>query len=226
MAFALEGQSSAYGARRSPVGLAGTIAVHALLLGAFLLLPKEMITRHLPPGITGYPVPQDPPPPPPTSETPPDQVKPDVRSTTTTVDPIRPTPFDDSAYRPADPPVGPVGDAGATGSGEGTTVRVPDPPAPVLVDAAIDPHYANAFQPDYPPSMIRMEKEGHVTVRVSIGVDGRVTAVERVSASDDAFWAATQRQALRKWRFRPATRDGAPVASTKVLTVRFRLADL
>jgi len=71
-----------------------------------------------------------------------------------------------------------------------------------------------------------MEKEGHVTVRVSIGVDGRVTAVERVSASDDAFWAVTQRQALRKWRFRPATRDGAPVASTKVLTVRFRLADL
>jgi protein TonB len=225
MAFALEGQSSAYGARRSPAGLVGTIAVHALLLGAFLLLPKEMITRHLPPSIAGYPVPQDPPPPPQTSETPPDPAKPDVRSTTIE-DPIFPPPFDDSVLRPADPPVGPVGDAGSTGSGEGMTVRLPDPPAPVLVEAAIDPRFAAAFQPDYPPSMIRMEKEGHVTVRVSIGVDGRVTAVERVSASDDAFWAVTQRQALRKWRFRPATRDGAPVASTKVLTVRFRLADL
>ncbi|MBB3982542.1 protein TonB [Sphingobium fontiphilum] len=225
MAYAWEGQSSAYGARRSPVGLAGTIAVHALLLGAFLLLPKEMITRHLPPGIVGYPVPQDPPPPP-NSDTPSDPAKPDTRSTTTTVDPIFPPPFDDSALRPADPPVGPVGDGGSIGSGEGTTVRVPDPPAPVLVEAAIDPRHASAFQPDYPPSMIRLEKEGHVTVRVSIGVDGRVTAVERLSASDDAFWAATERQALRKWRFRPATRDGAPVASTKVLTVRFRLADL
>lgn len=226
MAYALEGPSSAYGARRSPAGLAGTIAVHALLLGAFLLLPKEMITRHLPPGIVGYPVPQDPPPPPPTSETPPDSAKPDMRSTMTSVDPIFPPPFDDSALRPADPPVAPAGDGGSTVSGEGTTVRVPDPPAPVLVEAAIDPRHATAFQPDYPPSMIRMEREGHVTVRVSIGPDGRVTAVERVSASDDAFWTATQRQALRKWRFRPATRDGAPVASTKILTVRFRLADL
>lgn len=226
MAFALEGSSSAYGARRSPVGLAGTIAVHALLLGAFLLLPKEMITRHLSPGITGYPVPQEPPPPPADPEPTPEQ--PSTRSTITQVDPIIPRPFDDSALRPAEPPVGPVGDGGSisSGDGAGTTARVPDPPAPVMVDAAIDPRYANALQPDYPPSMIRMEKEGQVTVRVSIGVDGRVTAVERVSASDDAFWAVTERQALRKWRFRPATRDGAPVASTKVLTLRFRLSDL
>ena len=34
-----------------------------------------------------------------------------------------------------------------------------------------------------------------------------------------------QRHALRKWRFRPATRDGVAVASTKVLTVRFTLND-
>ncbi|MBJ7378170.1 energy transducer TonB, partial [Sphingobium sp.] len=67
--------------------------------------------------------------------------------------------------------------------------------------------------------------EGAVTVRVTISAEGRVTAIEKVSATDESFWAATQRHALRKWRFRPATRDGVAVVSTKILTVRFTLTE-
>ena len=41
------GASSRYGAgRRSPLGLGGTVAVHALVVGAFLLIPKQVI-EHL-----------------------------------------------------------------------------------------------------------------------------------------------------------------------------------
>ena len=53
-----------------------------------------------------------------------------------------------------------------------------------------------------------------------------MTGIERLSATDEAFWIATQRHALRKWRFRPATRDGVPTASSKLLTIHFRLTDL
>lgn len=121
---------------------------------------------------------------------------------------------------------------GSAGTGEGIdpgpTIILPpaDPPrAPVLVDAGIDPRALPQFQPDYPGAMIRQGLEGSVTVRVTINAEGRVTDIARVSATDESFWLATQRHALRKWRFRPATRDGVPVATTKIMTVRFTLTD-
>jgi protein TonB len=94
---------------------------------------------------------------------------------------------------------------------------------PVRVEAQFDPRFAGALQPPYPAAEQRNEREGEVRVRVTIGPDGRVTAVERVSATSDAFWRATQAQALSRWRFKPATVDGRPVESSKVLSVRFRL---
>jgi protein TonB len=62
-----------------------------------------------------------------------------------------------------------------------------------------------------------------VTIRVLIGTDGRVKAVEKVRTASDAFFRATESQALRHWRFKPATLDGKPVESSKVMTVHFRL---
>lgn len=116
----------------------------------------------------------------------------------------------------------PPGDAGLGGSG-GVTV---DPPrAPVLVGAAVDPRYADALQPPYPSSMIRAGIEGSVTVRALIGVDGRVKAIEIVKSPNDAFAEATRRQALARWRFKPATRDGIPVEGWKTMTLRFQIVD-
>ena len=95
----------------------------------------------------------------------------------------------------------------------------------MLTPAGIDDHYANAFQPPYPAAEQRAGQEGVVTVRVLIGVDGRVRQVEQVAAASDAFWRVTERQALGRWRFRPATRDGVPVEQWKTMTVRFRLQE-
>ncbi|MBX9731987.1 MAG: energy transducer TonB [Sphingomonas sp.] len=58
-----------------------------------------------------------------------------------------------------------------------------------------------------------------------IGIDGRVSAVERVSATSDDFFETTRRTALSKWRFRPATRDGAPVERWRVMRVTFRIEE-
>lgn len=93
----------------------------------------------------------------------------------------------------------------------------------VLIGANIDPRYASNFQPTYPPDKIREGQAGRVTVRVLIGVDGRVKDIEKVSAPADTFWDATKRQALSKWRFKPATRDGVPYEAWKIMNVSFVL---
>ena len=47
--------------------------------------------------------------------------------------------------------------------------------------------------------------------------------VEKIRATSDAFFRATERQALRHWRFKPATVDGRPVESRTTMTVHFQL---
>jgi protein TonB len=102
----------------------------------------------------------------------------------------------------------------------------PDPPPlpkaePVRRDAQIDPH--SELKPPYPASEQRMGNEGTVTVRVRIGTDGRVKSAEKLRATSDAFFQATLRHALRSWRFKPATVDGRPIESSKVMTLHFTL---
>ncbi|WP_238147137.1 energy transducer TonB [Rhizorhabdus dicambivorans] len=100
---------------------------------------------------------------------------------------------------------------------------IPAIPDPVFITATIDPAAMPRFQPDYPPELIRADIEGTATVRVLIGVDGRVKSVELVSAAHPGFFEATRRQALRYWKFKPATRDGIAVESWRTMTVRFNI---
>jgi periplasmic protein TonB len=116
---------------------------------------------------------------------------------------------------PSPPPPGPL------------TSPPPSPPPPPQVRRAaeFDPRYANQRQPPYPPSELRAEREGRVVVRVTIAPSGEVSSVVQLMATSDAFWRATERQALNHWRFRPATVDGHPVEDTQVVSVRFQLDD-
>ncbi len=109
----------------------------------------------------------------------------------------------------------------------------PDPPAaraepvpmPVIRIARPDPRFASALQPRYPESMIRAEKEGSVSVRVLVGTDGRVHQIEILNSDDEAFSQVTREQALKRWRFLAATRDGAPIESWREMNLKFRLPD-
>ncbi|WOK35365.1 TonB family protein [Sphingomonas sp. C3-2] len=211
--------------RAHPTAFFAALAVNGAVIGALLTanpglvekLPTFLRTHNIP--ITPEATPE--PPPPPTS---------DEKVTAAAIDRVTPsTPpilpptggFTVDRVEPTILPPLPPLPGGALGGGQGAV----DPPKPVLVDATADPRHAAALQPPYPPSMQRIGMEGSVTVRVLIGADGRVKAVEQVSASDAAFFRATESQALRKWRFRPATRDGVAVESWKVMTVRFRIAE-
>jgi protein TonB len=129
----------------------------------------------------------------------------------TPIDPVQTT----EKLTPPQPPMLP-------GTGDIGTIVKPQPPS-VFTDAGIDSRYAGAFQPPYPASEIRAGNEGRVVVRVLIGTDGRVKQVEKVSATNDAFYAAAERQALTKWRFKPATKDGVPIEQWKQMSLRFQL---
>ncbi len=111
--------------------------------------------------------------------------------------------------------------------GTGTEILKPpvEPVKPVVIGAVYDPRFANALQPPYPAAEIRAGNIGRVVMRVLIGIDGRVKQVERVSAASDAFFAAAERQALTKWRFKPATSDGTPIEQWKTMSLRFELQD-
>ena len=109
-----------------------------------------------------------------------------------------------------------------TGTATGTATATPTPtPLPALIGAQIDPRYARDLQPDYPAEETRAAREGRVVVRVLIGIDGRVRQIERTSATSDAFWRATESQALTHWRFRPATRGGVPEEAWRTMAISF-----
>jgi protein TonB len=223
MGMTMTSQTGYASGGRSRVGLVGAIAVHAVAVGAIMLMPAEMITRIADTTLITYNDPLPKPPPPITPEaSPPEHAR--VQSKTP-----EPKPFvaPDPIISGGGPVITGTGDidpfAVLGGSGTGVEPRVEPVRDPVLTDAGIDQRFARNFQPAYPPAMQRLNEEGKVVVRVRIGTDGRVVSVERVSASSDAFWEATQRQALRAWRFRPATRDGVAVESVKVMVVHFQL---
>jgi protein TonB len=79
------------------------------------------------------------------------------------------------------------------------------------------------LKPPYPASQQRLGAEGVVTLRVLIGADGRVKSAEKLRATNDDFYQATLRHVLRNWRFKPATLDGRPIESSKVMTLHFEL---
>jgi protein TonB len=210
--------------RFSPQGLGGALILTGAVITAMTFVAPQIgrIVRDGPLVIESYPLPKPPPPDPQPKPKPQPRAairaeKPFVPKPDVPTPPSTDTHID---FTPTQPP------AGGDPKGTGDIVAPPaDPPALPFIGADMDPHYAGAFQPPYPPSEQRADHEGTAVVRVLIGVDGRVRQVERVSATSDAFYAATERQALAKWRFKPATRGGVPEAQWKTMRVRFVLND-
>lgn len=207
--------------RGSPTTVVVVIAVHAAALTALALAKMDLpIKKIIPPLSTKFIVETVPP------ENPPEKIEPKVEvPQTPVVDRIVDVPKADRIIYPPLPerPIpGPIDE------GAGTTTIIPTPtpvptPDPLRVEARMD--RGSVLQPPYPPSAERQGIEGRVQVRLTIGADGRVKAVERIAAPSDSLFEATQRHALRAWRFRPATVDGRAVESSLVMTVIFQIRD-
>lgn len=201
--------------RLNPRSLGVVILLHGAALTALAMSRTEVpfMKVFTPLKVVNYTVPPDPEPMP--------EAKPEPRRSQidsphsvirTNTEPDRPVRID---------PVKTTFDAGPAGQGETVIADPPKPLAPVRAEARI--LSSSALQPPYPVMEQRAEIEGSVAIRVFIGTDGRVIRAEKVSATTDGFYRATERQALRAWRFSPATLDGNPVESIKVVTVRFQL---
>lgn len=204
---------------RHPVAALFALGLPAALVVAVALSP--MIVEKIPTTdpIIGTLIELPKPPPPPPDPTPDAKPVPRTASATDAVKPVvATTPVSDNRVveGPVIPDIIPVD--------RGSPVKPVDPPPlPKLVFADLDPRFAGAFQPDYPAREQRGGIEGVAKVRVLIGTDGRVKAVELVSADSPGFFEETRRRALAKWRFKPATRGGIAEESWKVMTVRFEI---
>jgi protein TonB len=200
------------------------IGLHVAALGAVMLFGTTTFIQQVErnPKVINIPLPDDPPPIPPPPPRP-QQDQPQDRSVPTPSPPDAPrvsdNPIQTGPTQPQQPPVGPIGPV------QTAEATIPHIPEPVRHAAEVDPRFRDALQPPYPPDRERAQQDGRVRVRITIGTDGRVTAIDQLSTTHEAFWRATQRQALNRWRFRPATVDGRPVVSTMTMTVTFRIPD-
>jgi len=211
----------------SPPVLIGIVAVHAAAI-TILALAKTEIVR-IPPVITKvFPVTPEKDPPPEIKPAPqPSEPKPLAQ----------PRPIDEHVFRPdpliptnSDPQPFDTGDSKPNDGqviGSGTVPPQPQPyvppiplakpTAPVLLTSG------DRLRPPYPEEKRRLEEEAVLRLRLAIGADGRVTAVDPVGAADPLFLASARTHLLRAWRYRPATEAGTPVATSILVTLRFRL---
>lgn len=217
-------QASVYQPRTaSPTSLGLVVLIHGAAIAALVLAKMEMPvpTEYVGTTVTLIPI-----------KPPPEPVKPDPETKVKPPEPVYVRP-----EVPVPPP--PIPHDNLTTTSESTTTftdpgpvservveRPPEPKPihePVRREARLDS--SSELKPPYPISEQRAGTEGSVTLRVMIGPDGKVKSAQKVRATNDAFFQATLRHALRHWKFRPATLDGRPVETSKVMTLHFTLEE-
>lgn len=95
------------------------------------------------------------------------------------------------------------------------------PAAPRVTDAS--PIAGRNPQPEYPRDAQRRGQSGRVLLRVDVGADGTATNVDFVQRSGTPELDRAAMNAVRKWHFSPARRDGKPIASSVNVPIDFVL---
>lgn len=88
-----------------------------------------------------------------------------------------------------------------------------DPPVPVRM-----------IQPVFPSAMRRAQTGGLVTVSCLIDEKGDVQDLKVAKSTNDAFTEPAL-DALRRWKFKPAQRDGAIVPTRVTIPITFKFED-
>jgi periplasmic protein TonB len=208
---------------QKPVSMAAAIALNGAIIVAVMLSPMVAGPAKKDPRITAIPIKEKQPPADPVKKVK-DQPKP-LDPIFVPNPPFNPPVDPDPIRTTQDPPLTNPGFVDGKGAGEevGLGIKIPDPtpPPPILKRATRDPRFVGDFQPSYPSNLIVRGVEGSATVRVLVGTNGRVREAQVVSATHPDFGKAAVRQALKAWRFKPATRGGEPVEDWVTLPVTF-----
>ena len=209
--------------QRHPRALMLIVGGHAVLIAAVMTAKMDVIP---PLGATKTIVdlieaPKPPPPPPPPEAISEPQTK--VQPRNSQIDqptPIRDIPISDGP-EVASVNLPPIPSPGPIGSG-----IEPAPTKPILDPVRLGPVFNtpdHLLRPPYPSDKQRLEEEGALKLRLTIDERGRVVGVEPVGPVDRSFFESARKHLLAKWRYKPATVDGRPVASSTVITLRFEL---
>lgn len=96
-------------------------------------------------------------------------------------------------------------------------------PEPERVAAAVDtvPVPVHSPRPVYPRRSRRLGEGGEVLVQALVGPDGRPRQVQVARSSSYRALDQAAVRAVRRWRFQPAMREGAPVTHPVQIPVTF-----
>ena len=110
-----------------------------------------------------------------------------------------------------------------------STTRIPASRSAFIFSAAVPfppemiaPVLLHKVSPVYPEVPRKARLQGRVTVQAVIGLDGSVEAVEILRTSNPLFDGAAL-DAVKQWRYRPATMNGIPVRVFFTVEVGFVL---
>lgn len=94
--------------------------------------------------------------------------------------------------------------------------------APIAID--LNAAYRLNPAPNYPPLALRRRWEGTTRLRVELDPEGHPIRVALADSSGHAILDDAALDAVRRWRFRPATRAGRPVPATVEVPIVFRIS--
>jgi protein TonB len=97
----------------------------------------------------------------------------------------------------------------------------PPPPARVAPAPGDSPVPVSAPAPSYPTDALRRGESGTVLLRVHVGPDGVPYEVDLVRSSHSRSLDRAASDAVKRWRFRPAQRNGVPVAAAVQVPIVF-----
>ncbi|MGH8025657.1 MAG: energy transducer TonB [Pseudoxanthomonas sp.] len=123
----------------------------------------------------------------------------------TTPPPPLPAPIDETT-QPAAPEAG-------VSAASGVALAPGDQPVPLS---------GQTPSPRYPSEALRRGESGTVLVRVEVDANGAPAGVALVQRSGSRDLDRAAMEAVRKWRFMPAQRDGQAVAASLVIPIDFK----
>lgn len=88
----------------------------------------------------------------------------------------------------------------------------------------VPPHFLVRYKPPYPPEARAQRIEGVVLLIVGVDAEGRVTNASVREGSGHGMLDRAALEAVRTWRFAPATQSGRPVAATVEIPIRFNFS--
>ncbi|WP_242107287.1 poly-beta-1,6-N-acetyl-D-glucosamine biosynthesis protein PgaD [Luteimonas aquatica] len=89
-------------------------------------------------------------------------------------------------------------------------------------NATATPIPGQSPKPEYPRASLRGGEGGLVVLRVTVAANGSPTRIDFARRSRIGALDRAARDAVMRWRFNPAMREGKPVASTVLVPVEFK----